>query len=325
MKAKALALGIFTCLTLSSHVHATATQIKSSKVTSDFAQTKYPIVFAHGLFGFGSVVGIDYYHQILPDLARNGASVWYTSVSPMNSDEVRGEQFVQQVEEVMAITGAERVNLIGHSQGGQSVRYGAGQLGEKVASVTTIASANQGAKLADYVLIIENTPLEHPVRYVFDKLVSPVISFAQGHKGLPHDSKASMVSLSRKGAQEFNALYPAGVPTEKCAEGAYSSTHQTENASTTYYYSFMGNKPFNTVLDPFDYVSQVASLLIGNGGDNDGIVARCDARFGKVIRDDYNWNHFDEINHLLGIKARKAPSAVDVYRQHVNRLKEQGL
>ena len=33
----------------------------------------------------------------------------------MNSTEIRGEQTLQQVEEILAITGKAKVNLIGHS------------------------------------------------------------------------------------------------------------------------------------------------------------------------------------------------------------------
>jgi len=50
-------------------------------------------------------LGLDYWYQILPDLARNGGNVWATRVSPFNSTEVRGEQLAQQVEEIIAITG----------------------------------------------------------------------------------------------------------------------------------------------------------------------------------------------------------------------------
>ena len=62
-------------------------------------------------------LGLDYWYQILPDLARNGGNVWATRVSPFNSTEVRGEQLAQQVEEIIAITGKPKVNLIGHSHG----------------------------------------------------------------------------------------------------------------------------------------------------------------------------------------------------------------
>ena len=53
---------------------------------------QYLIIFAHGLFSFGNVVGIDYFYAILSDLARNGADTWVTRVSTMDSSEIRGEQ-----------------------------------------------------------------------------------------------------------------------------------------------------------------------------------------------------------------------------------------
>ncbi len=66
---------------------------------------------------------MDYWYQITPDLARNGANVWATRVSPFNSTEIRGEQPAQQVQDIIAITGKPKVNLIGHSHGGPTVRY----------------------------------------------------------------------------------------------------------------------------------------------------------------------------------------------------------
>lgn len=71
-----------------SAAHATnAEQVKSSFVYSSYAQTKYPLVFNHGMAGFNRVgtdtLGLDYWYQILPDLARNGGNVWATRVSPL--------------------------------------------------------------------------------------------------------------------------------------------------------------------------------------------------------------------------------------------------
>ncbi len=56
-------------------------------------------------------------------------------MSPFNSSEVRGEQYLAQLQEVMAITGAKKVNLIGHSHGAHAVRYAAGVIPDQVASV----------------------------------------------------------------------------------------------------------------------------------------------------------------------------------------------
>ena len=65
----------------------------TAKASTSYAKTKYPIVFTHGMAGFIRVgtdqFGLDYFYQILPDLARNGANVWATRVSPFHSTEDR--------------------------------------------------------------------------------------------------------------------------------------------------------------------------------------------------------------------------------------------
>lgn len=68
---------------------------------TDYTRTRYPIVLSHGLFGFKSVGPVDYWHAIVPALEKDGAKVFATSQSPVNSNEVRGEQLLAQVEEVL--------------------------------------------------------------------------------------------------------------------------------------------------------------------------------------------------------------------------------
>ncbi|HNA19960.1 MAG TPA: triacylglycerol lipase, partial [Agitococcus sp.] len=58
---------------------------------------------------------------------------------------------------------------------------------------------------------------------------------------------------------------------------------------------------------------------------NDGLIGRCSSHFGKVIRDDYPWNHADAINHTFGVQGLFAPDPKDAYRQHANRLKNAGV
>lgn len=238
-----------------------AQQENASFVYSNYAKTQYPIVLAHGLFGFGSTVGIDYFYQIAPDLARNGANIWTTRVSTMNSSEIRGEQMLSQVPEILALTGKSKVNLIGHSHGGQSVRYVAGIIPNQVASVTTIGSGNKGAKLADILEgVLVGGILEKPARAVFDNLVAPVITYASGLNAdvFPYDAKAALQALGTKKSLEFNQRFPNGVPNSDCGEGQYQ-------VNNTYYYSFMGNSAFNTALDPSDYGMLASSVLAGDG------------------------------------------------------------
>ncbi|MFB0983259.1 MAG: triacylglycerol lipase [Acinetobacter towneri] len=314
--------GLIAASTIST-VHASnAEQVKSNFVISSYAKTKYPIVFTHGMAGFinigGDQLGVDYWYQILPNLARNGANAWATRVSPFNSSEVRGEQLAQQVDEILAITGASKVNLIGHSHGGPTIRYVAGVMPSKVASLTAVGSPNKGSPVADFILNVQGTPLEKPLMDMVN-LVSKTITWAQGldPNSYPHDSLASAKSLTLAGSAQFNSKFPMGMPTTSCGEGTYQE-------KGIQFYSFTGNTAVTNTLDP-DSAMLATSLLIDNGHDNDGLVSRCSAKFGKTIRDNYYWNHMDEVNQVLGMKDIFAPDPVDVYRQHANRLKLQGL
>jgi len=117
-----------------------------------YTKTQSPIVLAHRAAGFDSLFGIlDYWFGIPEDLAAGGAKVFVIEVSQFNTPEVRGEQLIAQLEQIRAITGKPKVNLIGHSQGGLDVRYAAAVRPDLVASVTTIGAPHQGAQIADYL------------------------------------------------------------------------------------------------------------------------------------------------------------------------------
>ena len=313
--------GLMSLSTIGQVQAGNATQV-NSKVSSSYAKTQYPVVFSHGMSGFITVgtddFGLDYFYPILPDLARNGANVWATRVSPFNSSEIRGEQLLQQVKEITAITGAKKVNLIGHSHGGPTIRYVAGVAPKLVASLTGVGAPNAGSPVADLILKAEGTGIEGPLVGLIN-FVSKAVTWAQGldPKSFPHDALAGGKSLTLAGSAKFNSQFPLGMPSKTCAEGK-----AFENG--IYNYSFTGIGGVTNILD-LDSALKVTSLLIDGGKENDGLVSRCSAKFGKTIRDNYNWNHLDEVNQVLGLKALFAPDPVDVYRQHVNRLKLQGL
>ncbi|OTG89674.1 esterase/lipase family protein [Acinetobacter sp. ANC 3813] len=319
--------GLFTaallgfCTLASAQAATQAEQVKKTAI-STYAKTKYPVVFAHGMAGFITVgtdtLGLDYWYQILPDLARNGANVWATRVSPFNSSEIRGEQLLQQVLEIRALTGTSKVNLIGHSHGGPTIRYVAGVRPDVVASLTSVGGPNKGSPVADLILKAEGTFVEGPLVGLVN-FVSKAITWAQGldPNSYPHDALAGGKSLTLAGSALYNAKFPLGMPTTACGDGPAVD-------QGVYNYSFTGVGQITNVLD-LDSALKVTALLIDGGKNNDGLVPKCSAKFGKTIRDDYNWNHLDEVNQVLGLKALFAPDPVDVYRQHANRLKLQGL
>lgn len=290
----------------------------AAHAAADYARTKYPVVLVHGLFGFSQIGGaVDYFYGIPADLRKNGAVVYTPAVSPVNSNEVRGEQLLTQVNTILAISGAAKVNIIGHSQGGPTARYVAALIPTRVASVTTIAGGNKGSPIADVVLGINSFGLPKPIVNGVIEGVSALMGFASGNQ-LPADATASMTSLSSKGSKAFNARFPAGIPVTACGEGAY-----TGNGGQRFY-SWSGTKQFTNALDPLDYALVLASAAF-LGAENDTLIGKCDSHFGQVLRDNYDWNHLDEVNQVFGLRGIFSADPVAVIRQHANRLKTAGF
>src|SRR5699024_10395633 len=116
-----------------------------------YTQTRYPIVLVNGLFGFDKLAGVDYWYEIPQELRRSGAEVYVAQVAAANSTEIRGEELARQVENILAATGAGKVNLIGHSHGGPTIRYVASVYPQYVASATSVGGVNWGSRDADVI------------------------------------------------------------------------------------------------------------------------------------------------------------------------------
>ncbi|WP_223300396.1 lipase family alpha/beta hydrolase [Vibrio sinaloensis] len=285
---------------------------------SGYTETKYPIVLVHGLFGFDSLAGVDYFYGIPQSLTKDGATVYVAQVSATHSSEARGEQLLNQVETLLAATGAQKVNLIGHSHGGPTARYVASIRPDLVASVTSVGGVHKGSKVADIVrgTVPEGSISEGVAVKLAQGLVT-LINLLSGGSDLEQDPLASLDALTTEGSLSFNRYYPEGIPSTECGNGDLLASNGV------YYYSWTGSANFTNVFDPTDGAMMVLGLAFD--GPNDGLVATCSTHLGKVIRDDYKMNHLDEINGLLGIHHLFETDPVTLYRQHANRLKQQGL
>ena len=292
----------------------------SKTVTSNYAQTKYPLVFAHGMAGFSAIGGaFGYWYGIPENLAANGAHVYVTQEASFNSSEVRGEQLLSQVQQILAITGSDKVNLIGHSHGSQSIRYVAGLLPNKVASVTAVAGPNTGSPVADSIYKISQLPaVGSPITAILTSAVNAFFSLVGVSSGkyYSQDSLAGLNSLTSIGAAAFNTKFPQGMPTTNCGQGA-------SVANGVHYYSWGGTGTVTNLLNPADPLLAATSLLIS--GPSDGLVPRCSSHLGQVIRDDYFQNHLDEVNQVAGLVSPFEVSPVTLFRQQANRLKSAGM
>lgn len=288
-----------------------------STAADTYTQTKYPVVLVHGLLGFDAVGPVQYFYGVSNELRLGGAQVYTASVSQSNSTEVRGEQLLKELQALKAKYGFTKFNLVGHSHGGNTSRYVAAVSPALVASVTTVGTPHQGSKVADALQGITNwTGTTGLVAGVVNGL-SSVVAYLSGSGTNPQNALASLQSLSTAGAQDFNRRFPAGAPTTSCGQGA-------EVVNGVRYYSIGGTSVYTNVLDISDGFLGAASLFFGFE-QNDGVVGRCSSHWGKVLRDDYNWNHIDEINHVFGLRSIFSSDPISVYRAQANRLKNLGL
>lgn len=288
---------------------------------NSYAKTKYPIVLAHGIMGFSSVAGaVEYFYGISPDLASNGANVFHTQVSSLDSSYVRGEQLRSQVQQILAITGAPKVNIIAHSQGAMDSRYVAGVMPAQIASVTSVGGVNAGTPVADAVLKATGIPV---IGSIFEaaaaSAVEAVFTLVDAASGEAYDQQAiaALTQLTTTSAVTFNAQFPAGVPTTACGQGVQKASNGVS------YFSWGGTSPLTNVADPLDYLFTPSSFLIP--GESDGMVPKCSNHLGTVLRDNYAQNHGDEVNQVMGLVNVFAASPVTIYRDHANRLKNLGM
>lgn len=282
-----------------------------------YTQTRYPIVLVHGLFGFDNALGVDYFYKITSELQRSGAQVYVAHVSSVEGNEQRGEQLLEQVQRIMAQTGAQKVNLIGHSQGAPTVRYVASVRPDLVASVTSVGGPNKGSAVADVVRgVLPPGSVSESLAVSITGAFGQLINLVSGGGALSQTPLNALSSLTTPGMQAFNQRNPAGVPATACGEGAY-------RVDNVHYFSWSGASNITNLLDPGD--TSLAVLGLAFGQPNDGLVSSCSSHLGQVIRDNYRMNHFDEVNQVLGIVHLFETNPVTLYRQHANRLRNLGV
>jgi triacylglycerol lipase len=293
---------------------------------SKITKLKYPVILVPSLFGFEKIAGIyPLFYGVQKVLEKAGAVVFTAPISVENSNEVRGEQLIASIRDVIKKTGAKKVNLIGYSQGPLACRYAAAKHPELVASVTSICGANYGSEFADLVrAAIKPGGLPELIASTVMDAFGKFMSAITGNPGLPQSSIAALDSLTTKGVAAFNAKYPQGLPAVWGGDGP-------EVVNGVYYYSWSGVINYNPFtqgfnnLDPAHIALVATSLLFTKERfQNDGLVGRYASHLGKVIRSDYNMDHLDAVNQTMGIVSSEA-KPLKIFEEHMERLKSKGL
>jgi triacylglycerol lipase len=263
-------------------------------------QTRFPIVLAEGLFGFD-------FFNIPADLRAGGATVFTPLVNPFSDSVTRGQELLDQIDDILAMSGAQKVNLIAHSQGGLDARFILGTRPAVLASITQLGSPNLGSPVADALLPSDDATLS---------FLGGIVSIVSGNAPAPADFRRALQFLSTQGLAQFNQMFPAGLPTTPCGQGPAS-------VSGVPLFSFAGNVAATNPGDITDVVLPLLALNFPADTPNDGLVGVCSARFGMVVQDNLTANHLDLVNQFNG--AVGATNIITLYRMQAALLKGMGL
>ncbi len=259
----------------------------------------FPIVLAHGFFGFESFAGVDfatYFYGVKDALADEGElQVFTPAVDPFNDSTTRGAQLLAHVEAILAETGAGKVVIIGHSQGGLDARVVAHDRPDLVAAVLTVATPHDGSPIADVALGIT----ESPSAGLIDGLVNLIGAPLYDEVGNETSVTEALHQFSTPGITVFNDAYPDSPHVFYASITGRTDYHLGGQACAA-------DSPIPLITewklerDPTEPLFWVAEAIADDGNEpNDGLVRARDAKRGEF------WgcvpaDHMDEIGQLFG-------------------------
>lgn len=285
----------------------------------------YPIVLAHGMAGWEKIGPVNYFFNVASDLRARGETVIESQVPPFESSAVRAGYLGRAIDEALTATGACRVNVIAHSQGGLDGRYVISTLhyGDRVASLTTVSTPHQGTPIAEAALgLVPGVSAD-----VIDAILSLLYGSLAHAPGDPH-IKASLQQFTRSNmSRSFNPGNPddtrvkyysiagrsaARVAPTECAGGLWSNSTRVD------------------LLDPILVLPATVFTLTSPDplapDPNDGLVSVTSAKWGTFLGC-FPADHLDEIGQLVHLFPDLVSgfSHKDLYRRIVTQLHHDGL
>ncbi len=273
--------------------------------TDTSCTTKYPLFMIHGT-GFRDRSWFNYWGRIPEALASKGAQIHYGNQDSWATVENNALSLKERMKEVLAETGAQKVNIIAHSKGGLEARYIISTLGmaDSVASLTTISTPHHGSKTMDFVCALPSFLFK--IASVFANLWFRILGDSNP------DFHYVCKQFTTGYTDEFNRNNP--------------------DAQSVYYQSYagvMGNS-FS------DFIMIIPHFVVKRvDGESDGLVTPQSAQwanFKGILRGSTNRgiSHADEVDMRRRILSKKTQEGCvndicDVYVQIVRDIKNLGF
>lgn len=264
----------------------------------------YPILLAHGFFGFDTLAGIDdvpYWYGVPEHLESLGHTVCVGVVDPFNDSTERGMQLLDDALACAAATGHAKVNILAHSQGGLDARVVAHLRPDLVASVTTVATPHYGTPIADIAVGLSPNPASAAlIDWLTQTLGAPLWDEVGNETSLYE----ALWQMSQPGIFEFNSTYtdaPGVLYTSVTGRtGLHAGGEECEPTSPP---PPLLIGAFEGTLDTTDALFLVPEAILSDGifsqAPNDALVRVEDARWGEFLGC-VPADHLDEVGQLLG-------------------------
>jgi triacylglycerol lipase len=266
---------------------------------------RYPIVLVPG---FATGPGYFNFYGVADALRADGHVVYEAVAPPFQTADVRAEYLAQTVTQALDETGADKVNLIGHSMGGLDGRALISTLGygNRVASLTTISTPHRGSYFADVVLGLASGSSDAALN-AFAQLLG------ENFNDLADDAdlRDALRDISETYAQQWNDAHPDDPNVAYASWAGVSSAFGIPNGQADaacwdlYLTDSAGDHPKTDVLSP---LMAGTAPFVGHGLENrpnDGLVmvesAQWGAFFGCIPAD-----HADEVGQIR----HDAPDAI---------------
>ncbi|MCB1678830.1 MAG: hypothetical protein KDI16_09125 [Halioglobus sp.] len=240
----------------------------------------HPIVLMHGLAGFRdiSIAGIklfDYFNGVRAMLEQMGYAAFAPQVPFFAKPQDRASAWFHEIEKVRRKTGADKVHLIGHSQGGLDARVliaanrpaqdtplgplmGLGY-GPHVASVVTLGTPHLGSVMVD----ISNRDAPEKVR-LMNTVTDLIAVMARVFSGDPQDARGAIQAIGR----DYILDYFNPIIQDNPAVPCYTIAGDPETAELT------------SPLFRSSYDDLLEIPVAEGGGPSDGVVTVQSALFG---------------------------------------------
>lgn len=284
-------------------IETEAKKIQKTPVNTEklsLCDTKYPIILVSGM-GFKEHNFALNYWGIIPDyLKERGGMVFTANQDAFCSHLENAIKLKNRILDILEKTNHRKINIIAHSKGGLEARYMISKLdmGNKVASLTTIGTPHRGSGIAD--IVVGKIPLG---KFAAARMVN-IYASIMGDK--QPDSLRAVVQVTTEAMALFNK--------------------EIIDHPKVYYQSYAShvNKEYPNFL-----WRSLAGFLYISDGKNDGIVSIESAKWGDfkgIIKTDEapSINHADQVG-LFRFSGNPAFKATRFYAQLLQDLKKSGF